>query len=180
VLIFTSDSGADTEIEVYLTKCLPGFYYLAGESACVCIPQLEENGINCSNTTQELTVPNDVWVGLLNDSTGKQHLAIEQCILDYCEPGTRVVDGYFDIQCTGGYNRTGLLCGSCIEGYSVVMGTRRCKECTNNAYLALILVFAVAGILLIALVAFLKVSVSEGYLYGLIFLATILAHTSSS
>ena len=170
VLIFTSESGVDVEIEVYLTNCLPGFYYLAGESACVCMPQLQGNGINCSNTTQEVRVPNAVWVGLLDGSTDKQHLVIEQCILDYCEPGTRVLDkGNFDIQCAKGYNRTGLLCGSCREGYSVVLGTRICRKCTNNAYLALILLFAAAGILLIALVAFLKVSVSEGYLYGPLF-----------
>ena len=173
VTIFTIDSAADIEIEVNLVACVPGLRFSTEERVCICRPEIERGGIDCSSETYQLTVPNHVWIGLLDSidrTSDTADLVIESCALNYCNPGEKLIEaGDFDAQCAEGYHRTGLLCGSCMEGYSVVLGTNRCKRCHNNAFLALILVFAVAGILLIALIAFLKVSVSEGYLNGILF-----------
>ena len=166
VAVFTTDSGAFAIIRVNLTSCVLGFEHSSNESSCVCQRAIEWKGVTCSSETHQLTVPSHVWVGPWNN----EELAIQRCILDYCTRGEKLIEpGDFDVQCAEGYHRTGLLCGSCMEGYSVVLGTNRCKQCHNNAFLALILVFAVAGILLIALITFLKVSVSEGYLNGILF-----------
>ena len=179
VSIFTTDSAEETKIQVHLLDCYPGFTLNVPENtSCVCIPELHNEGIRCSNDTHELMIPHSVWLGPLS-KTNNQSLVVARCVLDYCQPGVKVIqvqsEKSFDEQCADGYNRTGLLCGLCRDGNSVVLGTRRCKVCSNNAFLALILVFAAAGILLIALVAFLKVSVGEGYINGLLFYSHIVS-----
>jgi len=96
------------------------------------------------------------------------------CIFDYCKTGTKSIKpGDFNSQCAEGYNRMGLLCGSCAENYSAVLGSNRCKKCEGYHFLLLLIAFAAAGVVLIAIVAFLKVSVSEGYLYGILFYSHI-------
>ena len=174
VAIFTTDSAVSQDVTINLTECVPCFNYSVENSSCECMPVLAEHGIDCSPEAN-LTIPDNVWVGLLaldtepgNNESGA--IAVSFCIFDYCKPGEKVIAaGDFDAQCAEGYNRGGLLCGSCSEGYSVVLGTRRCLKCTDNAYLALILAFAAAGILLVAVIAFLKVNLSSGYINGLLF-----------
>ena len=172
VAVFTTDvTASQVIVTVNLTDCALGFQYLEEESACTCTPELEEHGIVCMDA--QLTVPNSVWVGPIvfhNQSSASESVAVYPCIFDYCKLGETVIAvGDFDAQCAEDYNRGGLLCGSCREGYSIVLGTKRCLQCTNNAFLALIIAFMAAGILLFIVVAFLEVNVSEGYLYGLLF-----------
>ena len=52
-------------------------------------------------------------------------------------------------------------------------GAENAKCGPNNDFLTLVIVFAVAGLLLLAVVAFVKVSVSEGYLYSVLFYSHI-------
>ena len=75
-----------------------------------------------------------------------------------------------DIQCA--YNRSGLLCGTCKEGYSLVLGTSHCKQCTNS-HLVLLILFAVMGIALVFLLLVCKLTVATGTLSGLVFYANI-------
>ena len=172
VAVFTTDSAVTQEITVNLTECAPGYEYSEESLSCECLPELIEHGVDCSPEAQ-LTVPNDVWVGVValhNQPSNAEAVAVYSCIFDYCKLGEKVIAaGDFDAQCAEGYNRGGLLCGSCTEGYSVVLGTRRCLQCRNNAFLALVIAFTAAGILLVIVVAFLKVSVSDGYVNGLLF-----------
>ena len=78
------------------------------------------------------------------------------------------------MQCAN--NRSGLLCGRCKEGYSLVLGNFQCVEnsmqCTNN-YLSLLIVFAVMGVALIFLLLVCKLTVATGTLSGLVFYANI-------
>ena len=176
--VFTTDSSAaNQKITVNLTECVPGYNYLQEELSCVCIPEFEEHGISCSPQAY-LTIPSSVWVGLfaLDNGSRSNAIAVHSCIFDYCKLGEKVIAaGDFDAQCAEGYNRGGVLCGSCSEGYSIVFGnSRRCLLCVNNSTLALILAFIVAGVLLVAMVAFLKVDLSSGYINGLLFYSHIL------
>lgn len=176
VSIFTTDSAEETNVQVYLLDCYPGF--TLKNTSCVCIPELRNEGIECSDDTHTLTIPDSVWLGPVS-KTNNQSLAVAQCVLDYCKRGRQEIRVQsvksFDEQCADGYNRIGFLCSLCREGNSVVLGTTKCRVCSSNAFLALILVFAAAGVLLIALVAILKVSVSEGYINGLLFYSHIVS-----
>ncbi len=72
-----------------------------------------------------------------------------------------------DEQCA--YNRSGILCGA---NFSLVLATSHRKEC-SNLNLLLLIPFALAGILLIALT--LNITVTTGNIHGLIFYANVVA-----
>ena len=60
-----------------------------------------------------------------------------------------------------------------IEGYSLVLGTSHCKQCTNS-HLALLIPFAVMGVALVFLLLVCKLTVATGVLSGLVFYANII------
>ena len=95
------------------------------------------------------------------------------CPLDYCTKDSRYINlNNPDKQCN--YNHSGLLCGKCKEGLSLVLGSAQCKQCSNN-YLTLLVPFTLAGVLLVILLFLLHLTVAEGTLHGLIFYANIVA-----
>ena len=69
-----------------------------------------------------------------------------------------------DLQCT--YNRSGILCGQCQSGFSLMLGSNQCGHCSNY-YLFLLLLFIIAGIGLIFILLTLNLTVSVGTINGL-------------
>ena len=173
VAFFTVNSFAATEILVALTYCSIEYKYDNVSKSCNCLHELKQYEISCAMDEENITIPNHLWMGPMSIN-GNKTLAILLCIFDYCNSGTKSIKpGDFNSQCAEGYNRIGLLCGSCAENYSAVLGSNRCKKCEGHHSLLLLIAFAAAGVVLIAIVAFLKVSVSEGYLYGILFYSHI-------
>ena len=132
-------------ISVNLTQsCPPGFHISKLEQLCVCEPRLAQNiGIHqCSITNgldQIARYPNQhVWIGY--DQSHKLILH-PLCPFDYCV-NDRVIFplNNTDIQCA--YNRSGLLCGRCKEGYSLVLSTSHCRKCTNYYFVLLITIWS--------------------------------------
>ena len=78
---------------------------------------------------------------------------------------------YQDEQCAS--NRTGILCGACQPGLSLMLGTSKCSLC-SYLYLLLFFAFALAGLLLVLLLVACNLTVTEGTLNGLIFYANII------
>ena len=77
-----------------------------------------------------------------------------------------------DTQCVD--NRGGRMCGSCTEGYSLLIGSNKCGQCHNNyMIIGWIALFAVMGVLLVVLLIALNLTVSVGTLNGLLFYANI-------
>ena len=76
-----------------------------------------------------------------------------------------------DIQCA--YDRSGLLCVACRNGYSLVLGSSICKQCSNN-HLALLIPFAVMGVALVFFLFLCKLTVATGTLSGLVLYANII------
>lgn len=174
VTIFTVDSGVKVTLLVLLTECSAGFHYHRDQGQCRCKrEELERQQIECSEVHHRLEIPSRKWMGVVGN--GSENVVVGNCPYDYCPRGTKLIQpNDFDAQCSSGHHRTGLLCGSCVEGYSRALGTNRCKKCTNNAFLALILFFAAAGFLVVGLVALLKVTISEGFLNGMLLYSHIL------
>ena len=75
-----------------------------------------------------------------------------------------------DRQCVA--NRAGILCGQCQSHLSIMLGSNHCGTC-SNWYLFLLPVFALAGIVLLAVLMFLNLSVSVGTINGLLFYANM-------
>ena len=67
----------------------------------------------------------------------------------------------------------GRLCGGCRDGYSLAIGSSSCVKCFNNNGLALLIFFALAGLLLVLVVTALNLTVTQGMINGVIFYANI-------
>ena len=150
--------------------CPPGFIISELERACTCEQRLQRFTNSCNITSEKITRESDqqFWVGY-NQSNGL--ILHPHCPFDYCV--TKTVNFSLNdtnIQCA--HNRTDLLCGACKEGYSLVLGTSHCRECTNN-YIALLILFALMGVALVFLLLVCKLTVATGTLSGLVFYANI-------
>ena len=164
------ESYARSKLTVSLNTC--GFGFQFDSHQCICDPALADilnAGVTCNNRTFTLEVPPSFWLG----ESPKGGYIYEHCIFDYCEVGTKTVtEGGLDTQCQVGYNREGLMCAVCSPGTSALFGGNECRQCSND-WLALILVFAVAGIVLILVIAFLGFTISEGYINSLLFYSNV-------
>ena len=171
-----SARSVQTQISLELGSCGSGFEYSSANYMCICSPLLLRENIQCVIANQTLIVPNNLWLGQVS---GSGELAVSRCSSGYCQPGTRFVSVRngsvdYDVQCDPDLNRVGLLCGSCPDGFSVVLGSNRCLEC-SNAYIPLFLIFALLGILLVFAISFLRITITAGYLNGALFYANIVA-----
>ena len=157
-------------------KCPPGFNINQEEDACVCDQALQKytNKCNISNELGHISRESDdkFWVGY-DQSYG---LTIHpHCPFDYCVNETVVFTlntTLSDRQCA--YNRSGILCGACTKGYSLVLGTSHCKCPCTNSHLALVIPFALMGVALVFLLLACKLTVATGTLSGLVFYANII------
>ena len=94
------------------------------------------------------------------------------CPFDYCNSSTisfSLID--HDIQCAN--NRSGILCGACQQGLSLMLGSNKCGQCSNK-YISLIVPFIVAGIILVAFLLVSNITVSVGSINGLLFYANVM------
>ena len=105
---------------------------------------------------------------------------LTSCPYDYCvdEPVNLSISLPLNVDTQCAYNRTGIMCGECEEGLSLVFGSSRCVQCSNN-YLALLIVFAVAGVALVVFILLLNLTVAIGTIHGLILYANIIAANSA-
>ena len=168
------DTGlARAVIKVTFEICPPGFVVLDGE--CICERRLRKYTDRCiigDNDTYIEKNGSRLWVGYSNESThGVGLILCKSCPADYCK--TEEVNISFtdlDIQCA--YKHSGLLCGSCAENYSLTFGDSRCRKCSNT-FLLLLLAFAGAGILLVAFLSILRLTVANGMINSIILYANI-------
>ena len=96
------------------------------------------------------------------------------CPFDYCNTlSVKFNLNESDIQCN--YNRSGILCGKCIQGLSLMLGSNRCANCTDTTLVSvsIIILAAVTGIVLVILLIVLNLTVSVGSINGLLFYANL-------
>lgn len=157
-------------LEVHTSVCPLGFSLDDQLMVCDCNEFLRSFDVKCFiNQNGSIHSPFTVWVGY--DSRANLLLAHKSCPLHRCksDPVNFTLDDA-DMQCQAGHS--GILCGGCKENLSTVFGTSSCKECSNS-YLSLLLVFFVAGLLLVATMIYGDLTLSQGYFNGLIFYANI-------
>ena len=159
-------------VEVDLLPCPVGFELVEGR--CVCHQILQQHSIGTCffwNGTAVILRPAPFWIGLPSD----KNLSIiihPHCPIHYCQSeDINITTDSPDTQCL--YQRSGVLCGSCREGYSMILGSSVCKKC-SDLYLLSISLFILMGVALVAIVTLLNMTVSVGTLNGLILFANIL------
>ena len=171
-------------IVVKLQPCPIGFdvesmcHYQTHYCVCRCDPKLPK-GLSCNVGRQTITKPTWLWIGYITDpidsnNTLTKYLTAHRCLYDYCSDN-KTVDSTSkrlmqDSQCQ--FHRTGILCGACHRNLSLILGSSACWSCSNN-FLALLVVFTFAGLLLVILLTVCNLTISEGKLGGLIFYANI-------
>ena len=143
------------------------------ECRCDCDPDLQQYQItNCSEENGTIKLESNIWIGVTNTTNGTGYV-VSNCTFDYCVKKPVIISlSKPDEQCAN--NRSGVLCGECEPGLSLVMATSNCKKC-SNLYLLLLVPFALAGILLVALILVLNITIATGSIHGLIFYTNIVA-----
>jgi predicted outer membrane repeat protein len=165
-------------VSVMLEQCPEGFE--ESNELCVCEERLKEYNVTCS-IDEEATITRNagskIWMaGLYENNAYKGLIICNRCPIEYCTSETVNVSlDDPDIQCAS--NRGKLLCGACgnTSGprLSLMLGGSQCGEC-SNAYLALILPFAAAGIVLVVVLSTLRLTVANGMINGVILYANVL------
>ena len=164
-------------INVALQDCPLGFDLNSDSKVCGCDKTLREKiGTNqaCEirQRTGYITREGTVWLGVdTSENNTDIYYWHRYCPSDYCNSSpTPITLMSPDEQCN--LNRSGILCGGCQAGLSLQLGGNKCIQC-NNSYLALLVVFAVLGILLVAVIKLLNLTVTSGTINGLIFYANV-------
>ena len=156
-------------IGVEILECPIGFTEVSGQ--CQCEHNLQNSNVQCdlSNAPFKFQRSGNSWFGYINKT--RCVTGTTSCPFDYCNRSNVSFDIMApDHQCMA--NRTGILCGQCLFHLSIMLGSNHCGTC-SNWYLFLLPVFALAGIVLVAVLMFLNLSVSVGTINGLLFYANM-------
>ena len=125
----------------------------------------------CIVDTQSIQRVGSIWL-----KYDKNYLRIHvNCPFDYCQIFVNNISLISpDDQCNNG--RSGILCGAYQDNLSITLGGSRCLSCASR-YTAvwLMVVFALAGVALVALLLICNITISSGTLNGLIFYANVVA-----
>ena len=153
---------------------------------CICDPQLSLYISGCNSSTGFLYKSNtNSWITFINDSDSSGYVIHSNCPFNYCERPTKNISINLnhpngeDGQCAS--NRRGLLCGACQLNYSLSLGSNYCLSCPGYwpATLATILIFSIiAGIMLVAVLLALNITVTVGLINSFIFYANIVSASS--
>ena len=153
---------------------------------CKCHDRIKQYVETCISENQTIQKKHNSWIGYFNDSDINGYIVYPNCPYDFCLPPT---DGAInlntpqdnDIQCN--YNRSGLLCGGCKQGFQLSMGSPRCIKCSESLigiYIMGVLVGGVGGIVMVGVLLVLNLTVAQGTSNGLIFYANILRMSRSA
>ena len=179
-----SASSLDKHNYIYfdfiVKECPIGFSMSSSQGSCTCSQSVSRENVTCDINSRTITHNRPLWIGTYDTSTPFNASATnpnaciinEDCLL-YCSPNPVTFKlNDTDTQCVN--NRGQRMCGSCIVGYSLLMGSNKCGHCHNNyMMIAWIALFAVMGVLLVVLLIALNLTVSVGTLNGLLFYANI-------
>ena len=154
-------------------SCSPGLVYKQHE--CTCNTFLKKHMFTCSVRTNTTTYRADqphYWIG----KKGNNVFLSPNCPTIYCnsvalQSGMSLDESTQNQQCIN--NRQGLLCSECPAGYSSVFGSYECKEC-SSAWLLQLPLHALGGIIIVAGLFFLNLTLLQGTIMGVVLYTNIM------
>ena len=162
-------------LSLTILPCPPGLMLDTDTKSCVCDSMITKKvpGIRCNVSwmPHPIQYSENNWIGYYKPLNCT--IAHSGCPFDYCISLTSIAKfslNESDLQCN--YHRSGILCGQCKPGLSLMLGSNKCSQCSND-WLALIPVFAISGVLLVVLLIALNLTVSVGSINGLLFYVNI-------
>ena len=178
-------STSHVTIEFIECTCPLGFVPLQIPTRCECVcdsalsPYISECNITAKSVLRRGT---NSWITYINDTDPPAYVIYPNCPFDYCQPQTESVTINFnlpkgaDLQCAN--NRTGMLCGTCKQTFSISLASSRCVPCNTHwvaAFIFIILLATIAGVLLVAALLALNMTVAVGLINGFIFYANLVS-----
>lgn len=151
-------------INISVLPCPAGFTLSKQPYECECNQQLRSlNQVRCNIQNQTFQRSGSVWIGV----DGKGGVIVSKyCPFQFCEDRkVNITLDEVDVQCN--WNHSGRLCGGCKPGLSLALGSNQCLSCSNS-FLFLLLPMALAGIVLVFAIKVLDITVSHGFLNGLV------------
>ena len=177
LLLYTTDVASRPTaavLNIQFQNCPIGFEKSNSTNECICDHRLQIFNITCNIDSQTLLRTGEMsfWVNASYDNGSfNGYITHPQCPLNYCTKERKYINlNNPDEQCDSSHS--GLLCGSCKENFSFILGGSQCWKCSNE-YLALLIPFALAGVALVIILFVLNLTVTTGTLHGLIFYANI-------
>lgn len=167
-------------------NCTTGFQIKQSERTncvCECDSKLNSYISSCDCETKTMIKRGNFWITYIQNipTDFSDYVIFPHCPLDYCKDHSENVnitlnteDGINE-QCA--WFRKGLLCGSCQSNVTLSIGSSRCIVCPDYwpANFIIILICSVlAGIILVALILLLNLTVAIGTLNGIVFYANII------
>ena len=124
-------------VRVMAQYCPPGYVF---DTVCLCNNGNNPKLIQCEQDRDTFVMEPHIWTAVLEHPDGSRLAVDHHCPPDYCgvihntSLGERTYGSIFklshpDIQCS--CNRSGILCGSCPEGFGVSALSNRCVTCSN-------------------------------------------------
>ena len=171
--LFAIPGGLHVSLDVTIDTCPPGFELddINQLQQCSCSDFITSDlDTTCNSISYTVARPDNSWIGVKHQENGTVIAYVITCPIDYCSEDTEVNLTSPDQICNNG--RTGILCGQCSDGFSVIFGSAKCSMCTNF-WLFSIPFFALAGIALVLVLFLANLTVTAGTIHGLIFYANI-------
>ena len=165
-------------VDVNVIECPLGLVHVTTDPGCSCNAVLNEHRFTCSITSPSFTYKGldlGMWIGYYGE--GNDSLAIgHYCPVFYCnnfifQNGILLEELLDRKQCQ--QQRTGIMCSECAEGTSSVFGSFHCRECSHG-WVVLVLIFALAGVFIIALLFLFNLTILQGTIQGIVLYANTL------
>ena len=160
--IATPDNPPSWCASIRLLPCPLGFILENGQ--CVCdhfFTQIAPD-TKCNITDTSISISSGQWLGNVSNSLGFSFLCppknckIHVSYINVTQPLSLCQD-----------SKEGILCGQCYNGLSVVFGIDQCMEC-SDLWIISLLGYALSGIILVSIMLYLPLTISEGPLAGII------------
>ena len=153
-------------------KCPPGFAEI--NKICQCDTVIKKfNVISCNINDQTILRPANSWISASDNNSYYTYQISLHCPFLYCLPhSSRLNLSTPNSQCQ--FNRSGLLCGQCKQGLSSVFASSYCQKC-SSIYIILIIPIAIAGVVLVFIIFYLNLTVTDGNVNAFIFYTNIIS-----
>ena len=131
-------------VSIKMMNCNLGFEFHKKLKRCQCSPLiLHHDGVDCNFSTWSIKRKEGKWLLTTNEhSSSTPYTGIiihNHCPYDYCKADSNSLTFHLetpDDQCA--FSRSGMLCRACQANLSQVLGTSRCRECSNIMLIAVI------------------------------------------
>ena len=179
--LFVGLKGMPEMFFVEIKHCPKGFTLQPSKKACDCDPALNNiyfSVTSCDLDQQTIVRPANSWISCDTFNNSYTYVISPHCPFYYCLPySSNLLLATPDMQCQ--FKRSGTLCGHCQEGFSVVLGSSQCKQC-SSLYLFIVVPIAIAGVLMVVALFVFNITVNSGSFNTYIFYANMMSINYSS